>query len=63
MKDDAKVVELLLKAMLHCDQNVGVLVDGFPRTEVQVECLKLLHEKLQDLRTQFFNTPFREQFR
>lgn len=49
--------------MLAADLNVGVLVDGFPRTEVQVEYLKLLHEKMHELRTKFYATEYRDSFR
>ncbi|KAI3653912.1 hypothetical protein MP228_001859 [Amoeboaphelidium protococcarum] len=62
MVDDAKALELLLTALLKCDTNVGVLIDGFPRTEVQVEYLKLLHEKMHELRNVFLNTEHQQKF-
>ncbi|OZJ04957.1 hypothetical protein BZG36_01734 [Bifiguratus adelaidae] len=51
MISDKMVLEMLFHALLKGDPSVGVLVDGFPRTEIQVECLKLLYDKMQELRT------------
>ncbi|KAF8953755.1 hypothetical protein BGZ52_003594 [Haplosporangium bisporale] len=54
MISDGKVVENLLHALLDCEPEVGVLVDGFPRSEVQVE----MHE----LRREHKQTPFKDYF-
>ena len=62
MISDRYVIELVLHAMLDCDPSVGVLVDGFPRTDIQVEALKLLHEKMAELRREFYHTDRRDQF-
>lgn len=62
MISDRYVIELVLHAMLDCDPTVGVLVDGFPRTDVQVEALKMLHDKMTELRREFYNTDRRDQF-
>lgn len=62
MISDGKVVENLLHALLDCEPEVGVLVDGFPRSEVQVECLKLLHERMHELRREYKQTPFKDHF-
>ncbi|RCH97881.1 hypothetical protein CU097_013847 [Rhizopus azygosporus] len=62
MISDRYVIELVLHAMLDCDPTVGVLVDGFPRTDIQVEALKLLHDKMTELRRQYWNTDRRDQF-
>ncbi|KAI9009961.1 hypothetical protein CLU79DRAFT_891473 [Phycomyces nitens] len=62
MISDRYVIELLLHALLNCDPTVGILVDGFPRTDVQVEALKMLHEKMSELRTDFYHTDRRDQF-
>ncbi|KFH65665.1 hypothetical protein MVEG_09139 [Podila verticillata NRRL 6337] len=62
MISDGKVVENLLHALLDCEPEVGVLVDGFPRSEVQVECLKLLHERMHELRREHKQTPFKDYF-
>lgn len=55
MIPDRYVIELLLHAMLNCNPNVGVLVDGFPRTDVQVEALQLLYDKMTELRKEFWH--------
>jgi adenylate kinase len=39
------------------------VLDGFPRTPVQVECLKLLVEKIGELYDQFAHTPLAIHFR
>lgn len=62
MVSDGKVVENLLHALLDCEPEVGVLVDGFPRSEVQVECLKLFHERMHELRKEFKHTPLKDFF-
>ena len=64
MVGDQLVVEVLIRALMQCDSNVGVLVDGFPRTEIQVECLKLLHDKMHELRSEFAADPeLKDKFR
>lgn len=63
MVGDKLIMQLLLRALMRADPNVGVLVDGFPRTEVQVECLKLLYDKFVEMQTQFSKTPLRDKFR
>jgi adenylate kinase len=40
-----------------------VIIDGFPRTTVQVECLKLLVDQMHALRREFFDTPLSIHFR
>ncbi|KAF9116810.1 hypothetical protein BGX27_010427 [Mortierella sp. AM989] len=62
MISDGKVVENLMHALLDCEPEVGVLVDGFPRSEVQVECLKLFHERMHELRKEFKHTPLKDFF-
>jgi adenylate kinase len=47
---DADVVRLLLERLLEPAHTTGVVVDGFPRTEVQVEFVKLLYQRMLDLR-------------
>ena len=47
---DADVVRLLFERLLEPQHTTGVVVDGFPRTEVQVECVKLLYQRMLDLR-------------
>ena len=50
---DREVVEILFRKLLAEEYVSGAIVDGFPRSMVQVECLKHLFTKLNDLRTEF----------
>ena len=56
------MVFLLLDALLNpaneetCN-GTGCLVDGFPRTKLQVDCLKLLHDKIMELHTAHATDP------
>jgi len=63
MVGDREVVSLLLRALLRPGYGDGVILDGFPRTRVQVECLKLLVEKMRALRREYYNTPLSIHFR
>jgi adenylate kinase len=63
MVGDRDVVSLLLGELLRPEFKDGVILDGFPRTRVQVECLKLLVEKMHALRREFYNTPLSIYFR
>lgn len=54
---DADVVQLLFERLLEPVHTTGVVVDGFPRTRVQVECVNLLYEKMLQLRTANRGTP------
>src|SRR3954462_9137453 len=49
MVGDREVVGLLLRQLLRKEYQDGVILDGFPRTNVQVECLKLLVDKMHAL--------------
>src|ERR1039457_5282317 len=57
MVGDREVVDLLLNRLLEPQYRDGVILDGFPRTKAQVECLKLLVDKIQALRREFYQTP------
>lgn len=59
---DREVVEILFRRLLEPRYAAGAVVDGFPRSMVQVECLKLLFRRLNDLRVEFRNTPHAERF-
>ena len=50
---DREVVEILFRKLLADEYVSGAIVDGFPRSMVQVECLKHLFTNLNDLRTEF----------
>ena len=63
MVGDREVVGLLLRQLLRSEYHDGVILDGFPRTQVQVECLKLLVDKMHALRREFFGTPQSIHFR
>ncbi len=56
MVGDREVTELVFRALLNPANETGVVVDGYPRTSVQVHCLKLLHEKLSALRLEHLET-------
>ncbi|MGA8656022.1 MAG: hypothetical protein WB586_07705 [Chthoniobacterales bacterium] len=49
-------VGILLRKLLEPEQQNGALLDGFPRTKVQVECLKLLFDEMIALRREFSGT-------
>src|SRR5688572_12044499 len=63
MVGDKEVVTVLLRTLLDPTYRDGVVLDGFPRTPVQVECLKLLVDKIGELYDQFANTPLAIYFR
>jgi len=63
MVGDREVIGLLFRKLLERQFRDGVILDGFPRTKVQVECLKLLVEHIQALRSEFYNTPLGIHFR
>lgn len=63
MVGDREVMRLLFRKLIEPIYRDGVILDGFPRTEVQVECLKLLVDRLHALRREFYHTPLRIHFR
>ena len=63
MVGDRDVVSLLLRELLREEFQDGVILDGFPRTQVQVECLKMLVDKMHELRREYYNTPHSIHFR
>ncbi|HZZ18598.1 MAG TPA: nucleoside monophosphate kinase [Opitutaceae bacterium] len=63
MVGDREVIDLLFRHLLRPEFRDGVILDGFPRTKVQVECLKLLVDKMQELRKDFYRTPLGIHFR
>lgn len=60
---DREVIEIMLRKLLDPVFQSGAVVDGFPRTKVQVECVKLLFQKLTELRLKFKETLFSEYFK
>jgi adenylate kinase len=63
MVGDKEVIGILFRKLLKRDFRDGVLLDGFPRTRVQVECLKLLVDEINQLHNEFENTPLAIHFR
>jgi len=57
MVGDREVVGILIRKLLEPEQQNGAILDGFPRTKVQVECLKLLFDEMMRLRRDFSDTP------
>ncbi|MDZ4852494.1 MAG: nucleoside monophosphate kinase [Pirellulaceae bacterium] len=63
MVGDTEVIGILFRRMLDEEFRDGVVLDGFPRTRVQVECLKLLVEKVNELHSEFSDTKHAINFR
>ena len=63
MVGDKEVIGLLFRELLKAEFRDGAVLDGFPRTQVQVECLKLLVEKINQLHNEFANTSHAIHFR
>ena len=63
MVGDKEVVGILLRKLLEEDFRDGAVLDGFPRTNVQVECLKLLVDSINQLHSEFENTNLAINFR
>ena len=57
MVGDREVVGILIRKLLEPEQQNGAILDGFPRTQVQVECLKMLFDEMMRLRRDFSDTP------
>jgi len=49
MVGDREVVELVFRKLLEPEYRDGCVLDGFPRTRIQVECLNLLVLKMNQL--------------
>ena len=60
---DREVMDLLFHRLLEAQYRDGVILDGFPRTKVQVECLKLLVDKMHALRREYYRSPLGIHFR
>jgi adenylate kinase len=63
MVGDREVIGLLFEELLDPKYHDGVIVDGFPRTMVQVECLKLFFHTILDLHNEHRATPLGKYFR
>ncbi len=60
---DREVMGILLRKMLEEEFRDGAVLDGFPRTKVQVECVKLLVKKMTALNRKYAETPLAAHFR
>lgn len=56
MVGDEEVLRLLLHELLKLEFRDSAVLDGFPRTDVQVECLKMFYDQMVLLRREFSNT-------
>jgi len=56
MIGDREVVNILFRKLLDPAYREGAILDGFPRTKVQVECIKMLYDAMNELRSEFSNT-------
>ncbi len=63
MVGDREVVKLVFRELLEPEFQTGAILDGFPRTKVQVECLKMLYDKMIALRQEFARHPEAVHFR
>lgn len=59
---DREVTKLVLRELLDPKYESGAVVDGYPRTKTQVECLKRFHRRLSDLRSKYLGTFQESQF-
>lgn len=57
MVGDREVTGLVLRRLLEPAYKNGAIVDGYPRTMVQVQCLKLLYSKIMQLHREHIDTP------
>lgn len=63
MVGDREVVELVFRKLLEPEYRDGCVLDGFPRTRVQVECLNMLVMKMNQLCREYRETPLAINFR
>jgi adenylate kinase len=63
MIGDREVLTALMGELLKPEHRDGAILDGFPRTHVQVECLKMLYEKMNYLWRTHHSGPLAIHFR
>ncbi len=63
MVGDREVVDILFREMLDPVYREGVVLDGFPRTKVQVECIKMLYDKMISLRRAYQDCEYKVHFK
>ena len=59
---DREVTRLVLRSLLNPSYESVAIVDGYTRAKTQVECLKLFHGRLSELRSKYLGTFQEEQF-
>ncbi len=59
---DNETFKLLLRKLINPKYKAGALVDGFPRSMVQAECLKDLHRRLMELHNMHLGSPDESNF-
>lgn len=63
MVGDEEVLRLLFYELLKPQCRDSAVLDGFPRTKVQVECLKMFYDEMVNLRKEFSDSPKAHFFR
>jgi adenylate kinase len=63
MVGDMEVVGIVLRELLKEQYRDGAVLDGFPRTRVQVECLKMLVDQVVQLHGEYEHSPLAINFR
>ncbi len=63
MVGDREVIGLLFEALLSPEHYEGVIIDGFPRTAVQVECVTLFYLAALELNKEYRSSPLSRFFR
>lgn len=63
MVGDTEVIGIIFRELLKPEYRDGALLDGFPRTSVQVNCLKMLVDKIDLLHQEFGETELAIHFR
>ena len=63
MVGDEEVLRLLFQELLKPEFRDSAVLDGFPRTKVQVECLQMFYDQMVLLRREFSGTPEAHCFR
>jgi adenylate kinase len=63
MVGDKEVIMILFRKLLEPQFRDGAIIDGFPRTRVQVECLKMLVHNVNLLHKEFSSTEYAIHFR
>ena len=63
MVGDREVIGLLFDELLSPKCYEGVIIDGFPRTVVQVECVKMFYHAMLELHGEYRATPLSRYFR